>query len=90
MVEGDVDGLLSQPVVRKAGVSCESVWPCRSGWSAFRQRLCLATYVVVEGLGHPVEEEPGADSTGKQHGEPCKMMIGQIFLLVRFGSALVG
>ena len=28
------------------------------------------TYVVVERLGHSVEEEASADTTGKQHGEP--------------------
>ena len=28
------------------------------------------TCVVVDGLGHSVEEEAGADPAGEQHGEP--------------------
>ena len=55
VVEGEQDGLLGEAVVRQGVVRREPVG---------------TDGVVVDGLRHAEEEDPGADTTGEQHAEP--------------------
>ena len=55
VVKGEQDGLLGEAVVRQGVVRREPVG---------------TDGVVVDGLRHAEEEDPGADTTGEQHAEP--------------------
>ena len=70
MVQGNVDRLLGESVVREAWVSSESIW---TFWGFTIQCLvkqghvCFSTYVVEDGLCNAVEKQSSAYAAGKQH-----------------------
>ena len=59
MVQGKVDGLLRQHVVRHGGV----------------HGVAVRSYVVVNRLGNSIEKESSADPTGEQHRKPGGIVI---------------
>ena len=60
MVEGEQDGLLGEAVVRHGVVRREPVG---------------TDCVVVDGLRHAEEEDPGANTAGEQHAEPATVLL---------------
>ena len=67
VVEGDVDCLLGESVVRKAWVSGETIWSYLTSITKKGDHLGGNTDIMEDRLCHTIEEQTSADTTSKEH-----------------------